>query len=450
MSAMDNIIELVGMLIASIFSFGITFALLHFYLKDKDKRKLIFFLAFFSLSLTYLFLFIESLLGLERTMLSTNFHQWSSMPILLAVFFAANDMFIKIKRFDNAILFFSIYIIFSYVMVLVPIDAIDIIYSIRMTVAIEIIFITTYIFLKTKNIDQLHFLFAVISISIAGMSSTGQYILLSIFARIISLVFFSLIFFTPSSKKNGVGAFFKLQQELQQVKSALSEKEKTFQTLFKKMADPVMIIDKNGIIIEVTDKVKNYTGYDKKEIIGTNYLSSQLLSKKSKELCKYNYLKRLKGLDIKPYEVEILAKDGNKKFFEINAQQIMYNNQPSDLIVFRDLSDRKKRDEAEKKLLKKSLFLSRTANELNSFPATKDLYEYIGKTIHEISGNSIVLISIFDENNKLLLVRKAIGMFDFHNQPDLSIKNQLEQVSYPVIYQDLYYQLKPVKLKKVS
>ena len=102
------------------------------------------------------------------------------------------------------------------------------------------------------------------------------------------------------------------------------------------------------------------------------------------------------GLDIKPYEVEILAKDGNKKFFEINAQQIMYNNQPSDLIVFRDLSDRKKRDEAEKKLLKKSLFLSRTANELNSFPATKDLYEYIGKTIHEISGNSIVLISIFE------------------------------------------------------
>jgi len=448
MSYVQITIEVLGMLLSSIFSFCITFALLHFYMQDKDKRKLIFFLAFFSLSLTFLFLFIEAILQLEPTILSTNFHQWSSMPILLAVFFAANDMYIKIKRFDNIILFFSFYIIFSYGMVFIPIDITVIVYSIRMAVAIEILAITTYIFIKTKHVDQLHFLFAVICLSIAGMASIGQYVSLSIFAQLMALVFFSLIFFTPSSKKNGVGAFFKLQKELQQVKSALNEKEETFQTLFKKMADPVIIIDKKGMIIEVTDKVKDYIGYDKKEIIGTNYLSSHLLSKKSKELCKNNYIKRMKGIDIKPYEVEILTNDGNKKFFEINAQQIMYNNQPADLIVLRDLSDRKKRDKAEKKLLRESLFLSKTANELNSFPVNKNLYEYIGETIHEISGNSIVIISTFNENNQQMNICKAFGIYD--DISNVSIKNQVEQVSYPVLYKDLLHKLPPGKLAKVS
>ena len=55
----------------------------------------------------------------------------------------------------------------------------------------------------------------------------------------------------------------------------------------------------------------------------------------------------MKGVKIKPYEVEVLTKDGEKLPFEINAQRIVYKGKTADLVIFRDISERKK---AEKEL----------------------------------------------------------------------------------------------------
>ena len=46
------------------------------------------------------------------------------------------------------------------------------------------------------------------------------------------------------------------------------------------------------------------------------------------------------GVDVKPYEVEALTKDGEKIPFEVNAQRITYKGKPADLVVFRDISNR--------------------------------------------------------------------------------------------------------------
>lgn len=127
----------------------------------------------------------------------------------------------------------------------------------------------------------------------------------------------------------------------------LREAKETFETMFNTMADPVMILDKKGKFLELTDKVKDYTGFEKEEILGQNFLKTKLLTPKSKAICIKNLVKRMAGVDVKPYEVEAMTKDEKKIPFEVNAQRIIYKGEPADLVVFRDITNRK---EAEIKL----------------------------------------------------------------------------------------------------
>ena len=50
-------------------------------------------------------------------------------------------------------------------------------------------------------------------------------------------------------------------------------------------------------------------------------------------------------MHIPPYEVEVLTTDGKKLPYEINAAKIEYKGKPADLVVFRDVSERKKMEE---------------------------------------------------------------------------------------------------------
>jgi PAS domain S-box-containing protein len=56
------------------------------------------------------------------------------------------------------------------------------------------------------------------------------------------------------------------------------------------------------------------------------------------------------GVKLKPYEVEILTKDGEKVPYEVNASKINYKGKSADMVIFRDISERKKTEEELKKL----------------------------------------------------------------------------------------------------
>ena len=49
----------------------------------------------------------------------------------------------------------------------------------------------------------------------------------------------------------------------------------------------------------------------------------------------------MSGIEVAPYEVEVLTKDGRKLPFEINAEKIDYKGKTADMVVFRNISDRK-------------------------------------------------------------------------------------------------------------
>jgi PAS domain S-box-containing protein len=119
------------------------------------------------------------------------------------------------------------------------------------------------------------------------------------------------------------------------------ESRKAFQILFNLMPDPVIIVDGKGKFLAVNDRVEEKTGFKREELLGKNFLNTKIVTAKSKTILMKNLAKRMMGMHVAPYEVEVLTKDDKKLTLEINATKIEYDEKLADLVIFRDISERK-------------------------------------------------------------------------------------------------------------
>lgn len=140
-------------------------------------------------------------------------------------------------------------------------------------------------------------------------------------------------------------ALFNLHLAIHQVDSTKQQVEKhksRFQTLFNLIPDPVSITDENGKILAANHAMEKLTGFKREELLGKDILRIGLLRAKSKAVVKQNLAKRMKGMLPAPYEVEALTKDGKELTLELKGTKIEYGGKPADLVLLRDISERKR------------------------------------------------------------------------------------------------------------
>ncbi len=240
-----------------------------------------------------------------------------------------------------------------------PFTVDDIFLTVAVFVAIEAIGIQVFQTLRLKNLSDGLLALSMINFTVGGLSlatflDMGVSLFALFSANIFTVMFFQFPYVSTFGEEDSVANYFSIKKQLDTTKAVLAEREETFYTLFNQMADPVMILDKKGTFLELTDKVKDFTGYEKEEILGQNFLRTKLLTPKSKTVCIANLMKRMAGIDVRPYEVEATTKDGRIIPFEVNAQRIVYKGEKADLVVFRDITERKKTQaklrESERKL----------------------------------------------------------------------------------------------------
>jgi PAS domain S-box-containing protein len=112
------------------------------------------------------------------------------------------------------------------------------------------------------------------------------------------------------------------------------------------MVDPVVIVDSKGKFLEVSDELEKRLGFTREELLGKNFVTIKIVTKKSKASLIKNLVKRMAGMEVNPYEIEALTKDGKKIPAEVNATKIVYKGKPADMVVFRDITERKNAEEA--------------------------------------------------------------------------------------------------------
>jgi len=154
--------------------------------------------------------------------------------------------------------------------------------------------------------------------------------------------------FTPSIDNEGNKTIQVIARDItrfKEVEYQLEESLNHFKNLFNCIVDPIVIIDSKGKILEMNENMSKSTGYDREDFIGKNVFKTKIFTNKTKRILIKNLLKRMTGIKINPYEIELLTKKGEKITFEINAKKIKYKNNEADLVVFRDVSQRKKMQE---------------------------------------------------------------------------------------------------------
>jgi PAS domain S-box-containing protein len=127
-----------------------------------------------------------------------------------------------------------------------------------------------------------------------------------------------------------------------QTKNKNNTVEDNFTALSNLIADPVVIIDNTGKLLAANLSVKEATGFDPKELVGKSFLELDFLDRENKPILARNFEKRMKGFDIEPYEVKITAKNGGAKYFEVKGKRIEYFGELVNLVVFHDVTQRKK------------------------------------------------------------------------------------------------------------
>jgi PAS domain S-box-containing protein len=296
------------------------------YRKDYDKRKLMFIIGLVLTSQTY----IVVMQGPHNSDLLRRVFEWCPLPLVFAFLFSVFGDRFKLDLSKCYKIFLGVVAVtISLFFVPLPFPSMLILFP-------AVIFSLVLAFVQYLKKFDLSSVTLILSLPAFGVYYMGMYQNLpelAIFSSFIGTTFI-LLAFEVAKKQTGVTSSpLLLQQKLENA-------ETNFSLLFNLLPDPAVIINNLGNFLEVTDGVTKATGMSREEFLGTNFVNLPIITKKSKAKMITNLGKRMMGINIDPYEIEIHPKNGKKLFFEINASKIDYKGKAANLVLFRDLTER--------------------------------------------------------------------------------------------------------------
>jgi len=120
----------------------------------------------------------------------------------------------------------------------------------------------------------------------------------------------------------------------------------TVKAIFNSVRDGLVIVDKTGKIIKVSQSLIKIGGYPEKELVGNRLNFLKMFTPKSMMKILMNFAKTLADNEILPYEVEGATKKGEKKFAEISGSPLKAKGKIIGVVaIFRDITKQKKAEE---------------------------------------------------------------------------------------------------------
>lgn len=132
--------------------------------------------------------------------------------------------------------------------------------------------------------------------------------------------------------------------EQKKTETVLRESEEKYRAIFESANDVMILLDDNGQIIDLNTRIQEVGGYHQEELLGKNFSClTKIITKKSLPVVRANYQKRMTGMNIPTYEVEMYKKNGDIATIEINAKPVKKNGKiTGDLVMLRDVSERRR------------------------------------------------------------------------------------------------------------
>jgi len=130
---------------------------------------------------------------------------------------------------------------------------------------------------------------------------------------------------------------------------ALRDSEQRLKILFESAPDAIYLNDVKGNFVDGNKAAEEMTGYTREELIGKNLTESWLLSPEQVPKAVARLKKNAMGEPMGPDEFTLKRKDGSYVTVEIRTFPVRIGNKKLALGIARDISDRKKAEEAVRK-----------------------------------------------------------------------------------------------------
>jgi PAS domain S-box-containing protein len=334
---------------------------LFYYLKGKDKRKLVFAIAFLLAGVSYVYLAIGYHNIESMPLLWSNLYHWSTLPMMVAFLFVVGVSLLKIKDFDLLCKILLVIVAFSFILVFLPVSIVGMFKIIRYSMGIVVIISSSYLLVKTRDPSSLLFLLSMICFIIAGVTLVRDMEYFSIFSYLMAHVFLTLIFVTaPTSGENeeqDISSYFSLKKNLKNAKIALQESEKKYKRIVENTSDVIMLTQPDGIISYVSPSCEKVLEYNAKELVGQQ---PWIIHPDDLEKVKKIHFQALKGESDTDFEYRIKTKAGEIKWVSHSFSPIFADDKLQMIVSsIRDTTDRKR---AEEKLKEKLDELERYKN----------------------------------------------------------------------------------------
>ena len=127
--------------------------------------------------------------------------------------------------------------------------------------------------------------------------------------------------------------------ELKKAEEKLKESERKYRDLFENSPNPIIILNLKGDIIDVNSSVENLFGFSKSEIISQNYKNSILFPTNYLDLIENAYKKILRGNIPELFEIELLKKNGDLIWINLNFSLIKQLNETLIHILIQNITE---------------------------------------------------------------------------------------------------------------
>jgi len=298
------------------------------YKKDHDLRKLMFVIALLIISNIY----IMAIIGLDRFTFSRRIFDWCIIPLLSAFILSLlHDRFST--ELNKTFKVFLLCVFFTFLFFFVPLDIS--VLPILTTGLIFALLLAIVQYSSKFDSQGVTLILSMPSFAVCYFAIIESMPEMAIFAGFIATAFI-LLAFEVAKRQTGDNSSLLI------IKNQIDKAEDNFIKLFSILPDPAIIVDGKGTFLETTDNVSKITGFQREEIVGSNFVTTDILPAKSKAILVKNLAKRMLGFHVSPYEIEVISKDGRRLTFEVNSSKIDHKGKTAELVVLHDLTERKK------------------------------------------------------------------------------------------------------------
>ena len=198
--------------------------------------------------------------------------------------------------------------------------------------------------------------------------------------------------------------------ERKRMEEEVRKSEERLKALIDNAPDAIYMNDLNGNFVDGNKKAEELVGYSREEILGKNFFDAGILTgeyvPKILELMEQSS----KGEVVKPVELELVRKDGSRVAVEVTSFPVKSGETVEVMGIARDVTERKRADEAVMQRNRELTILNAVGQALNSTRELNNLLRISLETVMEAMGFPMGGMYLIDNDCKELVLSAHRGV----------------------------------------